>query len=81
MTTTPDAEYFVKPHTGVVVLVGDRAYKGKKPITTDFLDHSTPGAAAVVRARGRAEPSAGPDTYLGVAHLSDRPAGPPSRSW
>jgi hypothetical protein len=22
-------------HTGVVVLVGDRAYKGKKPITTD----------------------------------------------
>ena len=28
-------------HTGVLVLVGDRVYKGKKPIVTDFLDFST----------------------------------------
>ena len=25
-------------HTGVVVLAGDRAYKAKKPVLTDFLD-------------------------------------------
>ena len=28
-------------HTGFVVLVGDRAYKVKKPILTDFLDFRT----------------------------------------
>jgi uncharacterized protein len=28
-------------HTGLVVLVGDLAYKVKKPIRTDFLDCST----------------------------------------
>ena len=28
-------------HTGVVVLVGDKAYKAKKPMDTDFLDFST----------------------------------------
>ncbi|MGH3645196.1 MAG: hypothetical protein ACRDUX_39985, partial [Mycobacterium sp.] len=27
-------------HTGMVVLIGDRAYKGKKPVVTDFLDFS-----------------------------------------
>ena len=29
-------------HTGVVVLLGDKAYKAKKPIATDFLDFTTP---------------------------------------
>ena len=29
-------------HTGVVVLAGDRAYKSKKPVLTDFLDFRTP---------------------------------------
>ncbi|MGE0219213.1 AAA family ATPase [Mycolicibacterium sp.] len=29
-------------HTGLVALVGDRAYKIKKPVVTDFLDFSTP---------------------------------------
>ncbi|WNG88736.1 AAA family ATPase [Mycobacterium sp. ITM-2016-00317] len=28
-------------HTGLVALVGDRAYKVKKPVRTDFLDFST----------------------------------------
>ncbi|MGV9754196.1 hypothetical protein ACWDTJ_29600, partial [Nocardia farcinica] len=28
-------------HTGVVVLCGDRAYKVKKPVVTDFLDFGT----------------------------------------
>ena len=27
-------------HTGMVFLVGDRAYKVKKPVVTDFLDFS-----------------------------------------
>lgn len=29
-------------HTGIVVLLGDRAYKVKKPVRTDFPDFSTP---------------------------------------
>lgn len=28
-------------HTGTVVLVGDRAYKTKRPVVTGFLDFST----------------------------------------
>ena len=68
---TPYAE-IRETHTGVVVLVGDRAYKGKKPITTDFLDHSTPerrerSCEREVELNRRLAP----DTYLGLAHLSD----------
>ena len=33
-------------HTGMVFLVGDRAYKVKKPVVTDFLDFSTPRAGS-----------------------------------
>ena len=29
-------------HTGAVVLAGDRAYKAKTPVLTDFLDFRTP---------------------------------------
>lgn len=29
-------------HVGIVVPVGDRAYKMKKPVRTGFLDFSTP---------------------------------------
>ena len=29
-------------HTGVVILIGDKAYKVKKSVVTDFLDFSTP---------------------------------------
>ncbi|MGX9791134.1 bifunctional aminoglycoside phosphotransferase/ATP-binding protein [Mycobacterium sp. MMS18-G62] len=59
-------------HTGVVVLIGDKAYKAKKPIVTDFLDFST------VERRERAcdhevtlNRRLAPDSYLGVAHFSD----------
>jgi aminoglycoside phosphotransferase family enzyme/predicted kinase len=58
-------------HTGLVVLVGDLAYKAKKPVRTDFLDFSTP------QRRDRAcqcelelNRRLAPDSYLGVAHLS-----------
>ena len=68
---TPFAEVR-ETHTGVVVLVADRAYKGKKPIITDFLDHST----AERRERScqrevELNRRLAPETYLGVAHLND----------
>lgn len=64
-------------HTGVVVLCGDRAYKAKKPIATDFLDFSTPELRerACVRELELNRRMA-PDVYLGVAHLSDPTGGP-----
>jgi aminoglycoside phosphotransferase family enzyme/predicted kinase len=65
-------------HTGVVVLIGDKAYKGKKPIATEFLDFSTPqrrerACAREVELNSRLAPS----SYLGIAHLSN-PLGDPA---
>jgi aminoglycoside phosphotransferase family enzyme/predicted kinase len=64
-------------HTGVVVLAGDRAYKAKKPVLTDFLDFRT------VEQRERAclrevelNSRLSPGSYLGVAHLDDPAGGP-----
>jgi uncharacterized protein len=64
-------------HTGIVLLLGDRAYKAKKPVTTDFLDFST---------RERRERAClheitlnrrlAPDSYLGVAHFTGPGGGP-----
>lgn len=65
-------------HTGIVTLVGDRAYKVKKPVVTDFLDFGTAErrerACAVEVALNR---RLAPDSYLGVAHLTDPEGGPP----
>jgi len=63
-------------HTGIVVLIGDKAYKIKKPIVTDFLDFSTPdrrehACAHEVILNSRLAPS----SYMGVAHLSDPQGG------
>lgn len=64
-------------HTGVVILVGDRAYKAKKPVVTDFLDFSTverrERACTVEVALNR---RLAPNAYLGVAHLTDPEGGP-----
>ncbi|MDZ4267708.1 MAG: AAA family ATPase [Mycobacterium sp.] len=64
-------------HTGVVVLLGGRAYKAKKPVVTDFLDFST---AARRECACRKEVSLNkrlaPDSYLGVAYYSDERGGP-----
>ena len=64
-------------HTGFVVLAGDRAFKAKKPVLTDFLDFRT------VEQRERAcrrevelNRRLSPDSYLGVAHLTDPTGGP-----
>lgn len=64
-------------HTGVVVLVGDKAYKAKKPVTTEFLDFGT------VDRRERAcvrevllNSRLAPESYQGVGHWSDPVGGP-----
>jgi aminoglycoside phosphotransferase family enzyme/predicted kinase len=64
-------------HTGVIVLAGDRAFKAKKPLLTDFLDFRTPeqrerACRREVELNGRLSP----DSYLGVAHLTDPSGGP-----
>ena len=58
-------------HTGLVFLVGERAYKVKKPIATDFLDFTDVAAreracATEVRLNRRLAP----DSYLGVGHFA-----------
>jgi aminoglycoside phosphotransferase family enzyme/predicted kinase len=82
MNSTPasgwEAPEVRETHTGTVVLVGDRAYKCKKPIVTDFLDFSTvqrreEACQREVRLNSR---MAG-DSYLGVAHLTDPQGGDP----
>lgn len=69
-TKTPRAEVR-ETHTGLVVLVDDKAYKAKKHVATDFLDFSTTERREQVCARevllnSRLAPAA----YLGVAHFS-----------
>ncbi|MFG1798174.1 AAA family ATPase [Nocardia sp. NPDC049149] len=63
-------------HTGLVVLCGDRAYKVKKPLRTDFLDFSTPESREQACTREvELNSRLAPDVYLGVAHLSDPTGG------
>ncbi len=65
-------------HTGVVVLMGDKAFKAKKPLVTDFLDFST------VERREHAcrreiflNRRLAPESYLGLGHF-DAPQGGPA---
>ena len=65
-------------HSGLVVLVGDRAYKTKRPVRTEFLDFSTVelrerACAREVELNSRLAPAA----YLGIAQL--RGPGPADR--
>ncbi|OBH60323.1 hypothetical protein A5686_21375 [Mycobacterium sp. E2479] len=65
-------------HTGVVVLAGDRAFKAKKPVLTDFLDFRTPEQRErACRREIDLNSRLSPDSYLGIAHLSDPAGGPP----
>src|ERR1700755_1039369 len=62
-------------HTGMVVLLGDRAYKGKKPVVTDFLDFSTVQRREEACEREvRLNSRLAADGYLGIGHFTD-PAG------
>ncbi|MGE2715097.1 AAA family ATPase [Mycolicibacterium litorale] len=74
-TTTPtpgdSAAEIHETHTGVVILFGDRAYKAKKPVVTDFLDFSTTERREQVCAREvELNSRMAADSYLGVAHFS-----------
>ena len=57
-------------HTGIVVLLGDRAYKAKKPIATDFLDFTaTTQREAACEREVTLNRRLAPGSYLGVAHF------------
>ena len=65
-------------HIGVVFLVGDHAYKMKKPVTTAFLDFSTPERRlAACRREVELNRRLAPDVYLGVNAVS----GPEQPPW
>ncbi|MET9492959.1 AAA family ATPase [Nocardia sp. NPDC006630] len=64
-------------HTGVVLLCGDRAYKAKKPVVTDFLDFGTFEAREhACRRELELNRRLAPDVYLGLSHLTDPMGGP-----
>ena len=65
-------------HSGLVVLVGDLAYKVKKPIVTDFLDFSNVvGREAACAHEVMLNSRLSPDSYLGVAHFHSPRGGDP----
>ncbi|MFI1461877.1 bifunctional aminoglycoside phosphotransferase/ATP-binding protein [Nocardia carnea] len=58
-------------HTGIVLLCGDRVYKAKKPITTDFLDFATPQQRERACTREiELNRRLAPDIYLGLGHFT-----------
>src|SRR5579862_1599150 len=65
-----DAETVLETHISWVYLVGERAYKRKKPVRTAFLDYSSPGRRAEACAEEvRLGRRLAPDVYLGVEPL------------
>jgi aminoglycoside phosphotransferase family enzyme/predicted kinase len=59
-------------HSGVVLLVGDRAYKLKKPVDLGFLDFTSSEARRRDALREvKLNSRLAPDVYLGVAELDD----------
>ncbi|BDB41860.1 MULTISPECIES: bifunctional aminoglycoside phosphotransferase/ATP-binding protein [Mycobacterium] len=64
-------------HTGVVILAGERAYKAKKPVLTDFLDFRAPEQREhACRREVELNSRLSPHSYLGIARLSDPTGGP-----
>jgi aminoglycoside phosphotransferase family enzyme/predicted kinase len=58
-------------HIGIVLLLGDRAYKLKKPVRTAFLDFSTPERRfAALRRELALNRRLAPDVYLGLSRVS-----------
>jgi hypothetical protein len=58
-------------HSGLVLLVGDRAYKLKKPVRTAYLDFSTPARRlAALRRELELNRRLTPDAYLGISRLT-----------
>lgn len=72
VTVTGEPPEVRQTHAGLVFLVGDRAYKLKKPVNLGFLDFST--RELRLRACLREvefNRRLAPDVYLGVADISD----------
>ncbi|MFC5994987.1 AAA family ATPase [Pseudonocardia hispaniensis] len=67
-------------HVGIVVLIGDRAYKMKKPVRTGFLDFSTLELRReALRRELELNRRLSPDVYLGISDVSAaRPDGEPA---
>lgn len=58
-------------HTGIVVLIGNRAYKAKKSVVTDFLDfRSVQAREEACEREVRLNNRLAAGSYLGVAHLT-----------
>lgn len=73
--------HVAETHTGLVIMVGELAYKVKKPVTTDFLDFSTPASreracAHEVTLNRRLAPA----SYLGVGHFTSPQGDAPNPS-
>ncbi|MCA9862100.1 MAG: AAA family ATPase [Mycobacterium sp.] len=67
----PDANKIAETHTGLVFLVGDRAYKVKKPVATDFLDFTSAASRELACAHEvELNRRLAPRSYLGVAHFT-----------
>ncbi|MBB5916709.1 hypothetical protein BJY24_005621 [Nocardia transvalensis] len=80
MEATPRDEPFAvlhETHSAVVLLCGDRAYKMKKPVVTDFLDFGSLERREHACARElELNRRLAPDAYLGVGRLTDPSGGP-----
>lgn len=75
--TISDAVEIHETHTGIVALVGERAYKVKKPVLTDFLDFRTVESRERVCEREVSLNSRlAADSYLGIARFSGPDCGP-----
>jgi uncharacterized protein len=69
VTETPDA--VCQTHVSWVYLVGDRAYKRKKPVRNGFLDFTTPQARRrACQEEVRLGRRLAPDVYLGVEEIA-----------
>ncbi|HEX9097978.1 MAG TPA: AAA family ATPase, partial [Candidatus Dormibacteraeota bacterium] len=67
-----DRGALIETHISYVLLIGDRAYKLKKPIKTPFLDYSTREARLWACEREvELNRRLSPDVYLGVAPVLD----------
>lgn len=75
--TSADVAAVVETHASVVVLLGDRAYKTKKPVDLGFLDFTTRAARREACEREVAlNTRLAPDVYLGLGWLQDPVRGP-----
>jgi aminoglycoside phosphotransferase family enzyme/predicted kinase len=71
---SPDTPFATvrETHSGVVFLVGDRAFKCKKPVNLGFLDFRTvESRSACCHREVELNRRLAPDVYLGVAELHD----------